>query len=237
MKIYSKEHEYYDSALSLTYDDHCTWKRKFSTIMLSDIGKDTLYLPLYDILKGFNPLTGRGARLGTLKSNSVAYTQYLDVGYVLFCGEVYPFVKCTEFDNDNKNTFYTKDSLYQYFTSIGFTKKDLCDTKQRWKRYSIMDDIEKVFDIYNKNINTEQVHRIQNTPVYIVDGYTIQVGGALTDIEFFKVKDTYSCIQDLEMYLSGTLGGTSPSMIQVKDLDRIEAHGFDKVTSFRNMKH
>ncbi|CAL5098736.1 Phage protein [Salmonella phage Tennessee] len=46
----------------------------------------------------------------------------------------------------------------------------------------------------------------------------------------------YRLHQRIEQYIWGVLGTGEPDMITVSDKDRLAAHGFDTVTSFRNMK-
>lgn len=46
----------------------------------------------------------------------------------------------------------------------------------------------------------------------------------------------YRLHQRIEQYIWGVLGTGEPDIITISDKDRLAAHGFDTVTSFRNMK-
>lgn len=58
----------------------------------------------------------------------------------------------------------------------------------------------------------------------------------LKDLNFQKVKDAFTAYQEIDSYLSGVLGVTANPTVQISDTHRLEGHGFDKRTSFRNMK-
>ena len=89
---------------------------------------------------------------------------------------------------------------------------------------------------FAQEYNCEALHRINNIAVYTLIGDELCEGGSLKQVEFVKVFDPYTCFQEIEMYLSGVLGGMSPKMIECSDEVRLESHGFDKRVSFRHRK-
>ena len=62
-------------------------------------------------------------------------------------------------------------------------------------------------------------------------------GDDLGSIGFFKVMDTFTMFQEIEMWVSGVLAGSGNPMARITD-DRVRIHkaGFDPVTSFRRSK-
>ena len=64
--------------------------------------------------------------------------------------------------------------------------------------------------------------------------WIMETNSNLSDVGFQKVMDPFATYQEIEMFLSGVLGGESPPMAQIQDdVLMAEKKGFDKVTSFR----
>ncbi len=55
----------------------------------------------------------------------------------------------------------------------------------------------------------------------------------LNTVDFYKALDPYTAYQELQMWIGGVLGGTSPEIVKITD-DKVLAasHGYDK-ESFR----
>jgi hypothetical protein len=58
----------------------------------------------------------------------------------------------------------------------------------------------------------------------------------LKDLQFQKYKDAYSTFQEIQSYISGILGVTTPETIVLSDKSKILKAGFDPKTSFRKGK-
>lgn len=58
----------------------------------------------------------------------------------------------------------------------------------------------------------------------------------LKDLEFYKIMDSASAFQEIEMYISGVIGCSENKIIEVSDKSKIEGHGFDYKKSFRKEK-
>lgn len=56
----------------------------------------------------------------------------------------------------------------------------------------------------------------------------------LLDLNFQSVIDPYTAFQELQMYISGVMGGESPKTIEIADKDKIAKKGFDAKMGFRN---
>lgn len=57
----------------------------------------------------------------------------------------------------------------------------------------------------------------------------------LRTIEFVRVLDPWSAWQEISMFVGGVLPASSRRMVSIDGTTRLEKHGFDRVTSFRNM--
>ena len=66
--------------------------------------------------------------------------------------------------------------------------------------------------------------------------YTLVKNPILKNINFARKYNPYEVFQKLEQFISGVLGGQSPKMVEIEDVYRIQAHGFDKKISFRKRK-
>lgn len=224
MKIYGKEHDYYDCALAYGQDPLCVWKRKFNKFE-SIHHKESFNIP--DTVKIDSCHVPHG-------SSFILYE-----GYVFFCGKLYPFLEVVADVGfiRQEHICYDIDSLKKYLYSI--RKEEEVDNyfkHTNWRRYSAEDKILDFFNVDKYDMKIEDLHRINNVPVYIYFNGDLYEGGSLKDFHFQKVKDPYTCFQEINQYISGVLGGQSPKLVEIEDKYKIEGKGFDRVTSFRNMK-
>lgn len=228
MKIYGKERDYYDCAIAYVSDPHCTWVRKFShsAIEESIIPKDWFAM----------------AYLAENKLQHIySINQLVTTGYVFFCGKTYPFAKY-EVEYNKVVVCYSINSLEAALVKdfgVAKTKKYL--EYKSGTMFSQGNTVRKDLTKFLKQtLDCSELHLKTNIPIYILDinsGYRIvKSGGCLKDYSFGKVFDPYTCLQEIEMFISGVLGGTSPKMVETSDVTRLESHGFDKVTSFRKGK-
>ena len=58
----------------------------------------------------------------------------------------------------------------------------------------------------------------------------------LGDYDFQRIKDPYTCFQDVTMYLSGVVGNEEKPIEPISDVLKAETHGFNKF-SFRKDKN
>lgn len=63
----------------------------------------------------------------------------------------------------------------------------------------------------------------------------VELNPELTPLQFFRAVDAYTAFQELSMYLSGVLRVNEPDTLEIADPVRLEGHGFDKATSFRQV--
>lgn len=58
----------------------------------------------------------------------------------------------------------------------------------------------------------------------------------LSDYEFQKVVHPYEMLQEISMFMGSQLAVECDKMVKLSDTERLEKHGFDRVTSFRKEK-
>jgi len=248
MKIYGKESDYYDSALVFGQDPLCKWTRKFTVYEGKVIGTGKIESPLPGSFfgNGHYLITYHKRVEGKLRScfnfcKQIRHDVYeFSSGYVFFCGKTYPFIQCKKSGVNRISlhdhiTFYSSDKLFKYLTdeNISHTIPDTCKAQFRFQRKVNKKQLREWFE---QEMDCEEIHRVSNIPVYIVSTSGLEEGGRLKDYQFAKVFDPYTCLQELEMYISGVLGGTSPVMIEISDVDKLVGKGFDKKMSFRKRK-
>ena len=252
MKIYGKESDYYDSALAYGSDPLCKWTREFNTYSMDALLKDDgcekeFKLPeSVFIVKpdGRNMLGHKSLRSEAVyfdyrvRTTSYKTTSYIfQSGFVFFCGKTYPFMR-VNYNYSEKECFYTLESLIKFMNKT-FSEKEtqsLMDAQaSRWAMRRITNKV-AMENHFATKIDCEDLHRVNGIPVYVMCGDSLHEGGSLKNVNFVKVFDPYTCLQEISMYTSGVLGGNSPFMVDIADEHRLEGKGFDKVASFRNMK-
>lgn len=93
---------------------------------------------------------------------------------------------------------------------------------------------------YIESYDPLHIFREINSPVFILDGdnrrprkdHVFTINPILKDYEFYKVMDTFTAFQEIQMFISGVLGTGEKEIIEVEDKYKIPQHGFDK-WSFR----
>lgn len=240
MKIISKFHDYYDAMMKFGVDPKCVYIRKAAPLArgLEDTVLETDVIA--DFLENSKRLTGSlGKRL-----------RVRNIYLVVFCGKIYP---CFEMEASRRGdpaycawTFtwydYTHPQLMQS-VETECTKVEIrrfLNTKRRkWSRNNNTKAYEIAFECSgNTSDALVNLHHRMEVPVFTVlshgighDG-RIEVNPRLHDVHFYRAVDSYTAYQELAMFVSGVLGGKSPTTIEVSDDIKIAKRGFDK-WSFR----
>lgn len=241
MKIYGKEHDYYDCALVYGQDPLCVWHRKFENIQVK---YDYRSKEISDFPISFGWGKDIDDKLEITDLTNVCFS----TGFVLFCGKTYPFIRTIYQVLNSSNLpeikhHYDVQSIEKYLRSIEPKKAQDFLYKPRRQYYfrgtdkkNNIGQMEKFFARMLNQTKQEELHKTDNIPAYVYHNGQVYISGPLEKFEFQKVMDPFSCLQEINMYISGVLGGQSPKMVEISDIDKIGGKGFDKVTSFRNMK-
>lgn len=238
MKIISKVHDYYDSAAAYGVSDQY-WKRQNDTVHREDP-------VLEDIIR----------RAGCWGGTATI---------VMFCGKAYPVIHLQGPGWPPEIFLVTKEEDFDTYRKIyeaGLNPPYPCrwpelDAKpSRWRSddsYAIRGFGAFIDDV--SNLDVEKYHREFNAPILSItrpyidaqSSYqdtrgrfrrkvSIETNPSLKAIGFQKVKDAFTAYQELDSYIFGVLGVDPNPTVAISDVHRLEGHGFDKRTSFRNMK-
>lgn len=237
MKIISKFHDYYDSAM-IMHDDHVVLKRTTEVV-------NNIVLPYYAINVG-----GKTVR----HEEGYNYTSSLIIDILYFCGKAYPIFTCKKYvDNYDRETrsrntnlidtvyFDGIDSFFDFFNNENYStsyyslfrkskKRDADDLK---KQYEAM--IEKMLEV---NISDEYFRKV-DAP-YFINTYlshkkeTIRYPLLKDLTKSFKL-DAFTAFQEIEMYVGGVIGTPEKEIIEVSDVDKRNSKGFDNY-SFKTRK-
>lgn len=238
MKIISKFHDYYDSAAAYGVSDQY-WKRQNDITFRKDPD-------LEDILR-------RAAYWGGTPT------------ILMFCGRAYAVIHLQGpgwppeiFLVTKPEDFDTYRGIYTAGLNPPYPGKwpELDPRPSRWRSrdtygdfdfQAFMDDVSKLeCEKYHREYNAPILHFTfvsmdQQTSYRDSTGryrrmVTVQTNPGLKLIGFQKVKDAFTAYQELDSYIFGVLGVDANPTVEVSDVHRLEGHGFDKRTSFRNMK-
>lgn len=220
MIINSNFRDYYDSSHGGWIDKTIVYNRKEEDI--------------YDIIlyKKYKKEIGYiGSDIQSTKIDGIKITKKFFI--VGFCGKLYILFHYKKF-NKNTNIIIEESFNYNKNNIELYIKNN--DYSYRNKYY--LNEIENVYNIFN-NRNDNTLFLKYKTPIFIIklhDDFSLRKDIKLNDIEFFKVKDSFSAYNDLEIFLSNILLTNEKENIEISDKDKIISKGFDYKFSFRKDK-
>ena len=263
MRIISKVHDYYDTALAFGRDETLVFARSETDgpkQLVKDVGakfRETDYryrfrssIPGVTIPErgGYSPVIGRDA--GVISATLRAIV-------VGFCGELYPAVmyRCIKSTAFIQETF-TEVVYVENITDIGDAANDLLAVISSHTPNFARYHLHNKQTLFSRNKDTSSYeHRLlaemstfhqhknsfenvfieHRVPYFVVDLYdeTVKFLPLLKDVQFYRVKDSFTAMQELSMYLGGVIPQQEKEIISISDKDRIAQHGFDKL-SFRH---
>lgn len=216
MLIVSKFHDYYDTALSTGVDKTIVYERKEWRLKIPDFfrTKDTY-------------------------TKRFVFSYYgkesLNFNIIGFCGKLYPLLTYKEdlWCGDKITNFYN----FHDFENFLIEKKVKISGGEN---YFVYENVEKRWNklIEFCNKDHEKFFLDNKIVCFVTDNSdyrnpVLRINCCLKKYDFVKVKDPYTAFQDIMMYISGVLGTPNRPMIEIEDVVRLEAHGFDKKISFR----
>lgn len=213
MRVISKFSDYYDAVMKTGMDREVVYVRETKNVELEK---------KYDL-----------ALYSSHSSNHSVVLYYL--GY---CGQIFKIIELkvnwTVSTPESRYIFFSYQSFKDFMLAYNIGSQYDFRTSRWWPSSY------QKFDEYNTAPLIELFHQHQ-TPLFLIssknrDGKKQQVtiGPKLKDLEFQKVKDTYTAYQDIFQYVAGTLNKPEATMVKISDKDKIHKHGFDK-WSFRKM--
>lgn len=223
MKIFSKFQDYYDSALGSFLDSDVAVYRKTSTINVpyKEIPRLGNYDFSYEVVKDINGRKQYGK---------------LPIHMIGFCGTWYFFVYAQDRRGFfNKLEYKTFDEIvennrqnsifYGYNSNKGVTDPN---KEPGWKE--IFEKYGPVLYIEKYNPPGEYYRQFSNINMETV------IWPELKTYKFQAVKDPYTALWEIEHWFD-TRARPDEAVVPVgDDIIRLQAHGFDKKTSFRKGK-
>lgn len=230
MRIISKFRDYYDSALAHGADMSQIYRREQRVV-------DALMLPFSAPYNGAS--------------------DYFEGGILIVCGR--PFVRVR-----HKYILDGKPAVSEWRGSYDAT--DLCEEKKwrNWREYPVQSSLEKLdANTWDQlcvkhatpvllmvpwrgesrdGIVTEESARVRADYLHTQrrglaeSVWSVMRDPCLADCEFQKVVHPFQMIQEISMYMGSRLAVESDRMGKLSDTERLEKHGFDKITSFRKGK-
>ena len=224
MKIISKEKDYYDGLMDHSTDRlNKVWVRK----------SEKVYLPIF--------------RFKEFDMKYFTWGNDINLYFLIVAGKVYPFLSLYNFaKTDPKTGIYTPPyksyyynledfdrehpeisrSMYIRGVKVGYAKGKI---KDRWL------DFFKPFSLDLTDLCIEL-----NSPIILLrkdkDQFLCETNINLGEIGFSKVMGSFAIYQELDMFISNQLVNDNMPISPMTDLEKVESHGFDKVTSFRKGK-
>lgn len=227
MKIISKFHDYYDSIAKHGQDDKIIYLRK-------NIEEEISNKSLPEVKQSYRSKN---------YSKYIENDWFFDFFYLGFCGKIYPVIR-SESSLDSNKTIHFSYSLQDFEDfcknngiKISYKKGSFLKYMYSFLDYKHINQLRSFFS-NEKMKELEKVFYEKNVPVFIYKSSTTNskkiliLNPCLKDIQFYKEKDTYTCFQDLSMFIGGVLKSSENQMITISDEDKISKHGFDK-WSFR----
>lgn len=229
MLIISKDKDYYDSvAHSKGVDKTIVYRRNNKELAVPEFyvkynSINDFYFPRYEN-----------------RNNIKNKLQSFDTHLVGFCGKLYPLIIAIYSTSELYSSGTRTEYIYDRSTIESMVDSYCPDhTKRNNQKYFALLNNSKILNVFADHkcpVFLLKSRRLSFWNTVYYSGENLELNPNLKKIEFFKVLDTYTAFQELEMYISGVLGVDSQKTIEVSDKSKIEGHGFDYKTSFRKEK-
>lgn len=258
MRIISKQNDYYDSIQAYGDDNSCIYKRTCESLNIQSSD--------FPFFKEFIPYKRLGCGIAKYKRVDGVRKRVnewnVEPLFILFCGKVYPCLKCTHDKTSKIKFIYRFDDMHEIETFLSEHSKQalkhfqsyLKEDGNRWwygsKAIPIIKRFQNFFDLFNK-VNAEELFYEYSIPYFSLNVNDIEGDGwnklhnhkikitsnpSLKDYNFYSVKSSFEAYTDIRNFISQQLGGNSPKMVDISNEDMIVKKGFDKKISFRKGK-
>lgn len=212
MRLHTDFHDYYDNAIGYGVDEKVHYNR-YSKKASIDI-KSKLDRPFHR-----------------------------ESGLVGFCGKIYPFIELNRYGQ------YLDDQgrLKIIETRFAFDADEYLEIKREWGHfpdefysYAYTED-PKLKQFYGEwSRENDEIFLEHKVPAWVARFYIQEPNGILNprlkDYGFDRRVDAMTAFQEISMYLANILVEQKETR-GIEDRYRIEQHGFDLKTSFRNTKN
>lgn len=231
MRIISKFHDYYDSALKQGIDSSIVYVRDQKEELISKY--DYSYYPF---VRNSLPFRTKYQLDKELQN---------DFCYLGYCGKIIPILILSVSPKQDFSILAQRHSkvCYSFEEVERFCLENNITLSQSrgWRRNS------SYFDLYPSSIKDffnqtdfkllPSIFSQKNVPLFFYQErthgeYVLTLNPSLKNLEFFRQKDPFTCFQDIAQFVSGVLNSKENEMVKISDKDKVHKHGFDK-WSFR----
>jgi len=210
-------HDYYDSAIAYGID------------------KETIYVRKCEIIEG----RVRGTLYTTLHSKKSEFR--LEKHAIGFCGKIYPVLKIERnpYKQERKDPyfdwyFYNAEDVRNFFKEYGIKPEPLSKWGPNIVTHSFINKrLDKFYDVNNWR-HLESEFRKHHCPVFHHAGSYKDSGNGpftlnpiLKRFHFAKVFSPTEAFQEIFMYLTGVLGKSPKTLIEISNDDMRHKKGFD----------
>jgi hypothetical protein len=228
MRIISDFRDYYDASQALGHDPTVVYLRKQKEILIPDFPfPTTKYRRCLWYYRSWD------RDINEIKSYTIG-----------FCGKIYAVIQMRASGEEKYSYCYTIKAVDAFMEKY-CKKKDIeaFRKKQKWNKLSTRDNFKKFFDdTAAKRDAFENIFVENGVPIFLAEeGRTawnapkkpvpLTANVELKQYQFYKVFDTYTAFQEIEMYLS-SIAVPSKEMPEITDVLKADSKGFDKF-SFR----
>lgn len=263
MKIIKKSQDFYDSVLGYGVDESIVYKRETSIVDIYNQSCASLFSPysesrpnneygkLPEGLKVLLKKLNKSSFDNQMKIIDKGKEVYVTCSYILFCGDVIPVLKISGswkiHPRATEEQRYTYGNFEEFAYSMAdFVKilglffdkefiEDYLSSNKRWSDTKRRHAYQAFFNV-GYGLSVENIHHEIDCPVIQIKSKGYVLNPVLKELKFAKKHDPFTTYQKLEQFISGVLGGISPKVVEIADIDRLVGHGFDKKVSFRKRK-
>lgn len=228
MLIISKHLDYYDGLSKQYLDRSIVYNRTKEDFPNSNIRFGS---ELGSILNLYKSIPRTGDYYPSLKR----YENFMEPILIGFCGEFYLGYRCHLITDVEESYLYTQGEVIDKYTELkkdirnryiyGFEEKKIINSFLEINKYKN----DNIFIELDCPVFTIRLDRYSNINPFIITKNPI-----LKDISFQRIKDTFTCFQDIQTFISNILVKKEVDTI-INDIDLLHSKGYDKY-SFRKEK-
>ena len=256
MRIISKYNDYYDCIQSYGHDDSCTFIRKNETVSVCNL----TYPSLFKHIEYWMGMTTNSFfnSMGLL-SFTPQFLVFCGKLYPTLCIS-YPLPTSTTDERHvvftyNRSEFDQALALYKtHYPKSNAVEKTLSRKRYGWGVTVDTNTIDTFFDLSNSlSAYTEAMSLDLGTPLFNIEykktfganstnqpiepvapiDYDVELNPNLSAYGFYTVVDNFTAYTNIRNYIEQRLGGNSPIVATISDLDMVTKKGFDAKMSFR----
>ena len=213
MYIISKFKDYYDGAVGMGIDKSIVYNRNTNGEKYEQVRKYETFKELMPKTK-FPFVRHNDFDMDNFHTNSKSIYYKVDTFVVGFCGKYYLGFRFSRKRKSN-NVEITDEHKYVY--DIEEAKKEISfEDRYSWQKTKRTSRELIMFNkVINKieNFDNSEIFVKNRTPIFLIKNFgqdhnsgLLVINPLLKDVDFYKIVDTYTAFQEIQMYMSGVLG-------------------------------